>query len=351
MLGPFVEVFSYLKKSNEKTEKQSAGNASYKFLVFLRHSKNFISIYNSIMKQNNNSGSSETIRKTPRFDFDNFYKYGHADHVPRIDESFLEWFIGFFEGDGCFSIGKDQRFYLTLGQKEKQILSLIYETFGVGSICSDSKKNGELYWQWRVCSKSGLNSFAVLFFNNLVLKKRQTQFLNWLKQGKQNGLFCNFPVFQPKQPKIGLNDAWLSGFIDAEGCFYARVSIKTKHTKNLTVKFYQTFSLKQSTTFLSDQIFFKKILVLFKSSSNVFYFKPKHKNSYLSIQLASKKSHKILIDYLFHYKLKTTKYISFRRWWRIYLLKKKNKQKFVDENLSQKSWTKIQRLAQSINKH
>ena len=36
MLGPFVEVFSYLKKDNGKTEKQSAGNASYKILVFFK---------------------------------------------------------------------------------------------------------------------------------------------------------------------------------------------------------------------------------------------------------------------------------------------------------------------------
>ena len=49
------------------------------------------------------NGSSETRRKEPFFSFANFYKYGHAKHVPRIEESFLEWFIGFFEGDGSLS--------------------------------------------------------------------------------------------------------------------------------------------------------------------------------------------------------------------------------------------------------
>ena len=303
------------------------------------------------MKQNHYCGSSETIRKTPRFNFDNFYKYGHADHVPRIDEAFLEWFIGFFEADGCFSIDeRNRRLYLTIGQKEKKILFQIFETFGIGSISSWSN-NGKTYWQWRVSSKSGLERLALLFFNNLVLSKRQTQFLDWLKQGKQIGLFSGCPIFQLESPKIGLNDAWLSGFIDAEGCFYAHVSIQNKQTKNPKVKFYQTFSLKQTTVDLNDQNLFKQILFLFQSSSNVFYSKSSSKKHYLSIQLASKKSHEILIQYLFNYKLKTMKYISFRRWWRIYLLKTKNKEKFLDENLSKKSLKKLKRLTQSINQH
>lgn len=45
------------------------------------------------------------------------------------------------------------------------------------------------------------------------------------------------------------------------------------------------------------------------------------------------------------------KFISFRRWWRIYLLKTKNKEKFLDENLSKKSLKKLKRLTQSINEH
>lgn len=43
--------------------------------------------------------SSETKGKASTFNFDLFYAYGHASHVPRISEAFLEWFIGFFEGE------------------------------------------------------------------------------------------------------------------------------------------------------------------------------------------------------------------------------------------------------------
>ena len=98
------------------------------------------------MQNNNNYGSSETTRKAPIFSFNLFYKYGHVKHVPRIEEPFLEWFIGFFEGDGSFSIDSDKTFsnrkrlYLTISQKEKSIIIKIAYTFGFGSV-SCFKKN------------------------------------------------------------------------------------------------------------------------------------------------------------------------------------------------------------------
>ena len=48
----------------------------------------------------NGLGSSETTREASLFDFRYFYKYGQSSHVPRISEAFLEWFVGFYEGDG-----------------------------------------------------------------------------------------------------------------------------------------------------------------------------------------------------------------------------------------------------------
>lgn len=55
-------------------------------------------------------GSSETTREPPfsfySFDFTNYIKYHRPEHKCQEDISitinFLEWFIGFAEGDGCF---------------------------------------------------------------------------------------------------------------------------------------------------------------------------------------------------------------------------------------------------------
>jgi hypothetical protein len=62
----------------------------------------------AINKQNKESfvrGSSETICKAPFYTnskFDDFYTSGQAPHVLHISQEVLEWFIGFFEGEGSF---------------------------------------------------------------------------------------------------------------------------------------------------------------------------------------------------------------------------------------------------------
>nr|YP_010835612.1 hypothetical protein NQY40_pgp031 [Ulva meridionalis]WFS80080.1 hypothetical protein [Ulva meridionalis] len=309
------------------------------------------------MKKNFNCGSSETIRKAPKFSFNLFYKYGHAKHMPRIEESFLEWFIGFFEGDGSFSVDSNKntkrRLYLTISQKEKTIIEKIAYTFGFGYVYY-FKKNDNLYWQWRISSKKGLEQITLLFFGNLVLAKRQTQFLKWVKIGKSQGLFnYKFNTNLIWGSTVSLNNAWLSGFIDAEGCFYANFSVKKLFGPNKIIKpkFYQSFSLKQTISNENDIKLFNYILLLFESNSKVYICYPTNKTKYLSIQLSSQKSQKLLINYIFNYKLKTIKHISFLRWWRIYLLKTKKKELFISENLSEKSIKKIKRLVKQINLH
>jgi len=138
-------------------------------------------------------GSSETTRKAPLLE--NFYKYGHPPHVPRISECFLEWFIGFFEGDGSFisysekKTSKNIRLKAYILQKEKKIITTIQQTFGFGNI-SSNEKNGMIYWRWTAESKTALERLAFLFSGNLILPKRQVQFLKWIDIGQQKKKKC-----------------------------------------------------------------------------------------------------------------------------------------------------------------
>jgi hypothetical protein len=61
-------------------------------------------------KQPSNLGSSETTREAPlfkksQFDFSFIFKT-LPDHIKITDVKFLQWFIGFSEGDGSFIISK-----------------------------------------------------------------------------------------------------------------------------------------------------------------------------------------------------------------------------------------------------
>ena len=81
------------------------------------------------------SYSSKAL-STNAFDFSSFinnYKF--------IDQSWLEWFVGFSEGDASWIIS-NSRFYFIITQKETAILYHIQETLGFGSVTIDAKGIG-----------------------------------------------------------------------------------------------------------------------------------------------------------------------------------------------------------------
>ena len=51
------------------------------------------------------NGSSETLRETT-FNFEVLNNFHLPQHKKRINQNFLEWFVGFSEGDGSFTISK-----------------------------------------------------------------------------------------------------------------------------------------------------------------------------------------------------------------------------------------------------
>lgn len=350
------------------------------------------------MKKNYNCGSSETIRKALYFNFNDFYQYGHAHHVPRIKESFLEWFIGFFEGDGSLSFSNKrflnrpknynysngagaeknyiepvcERLVLTICQKERRIIEKIAYTFGFGSV-SCFKKNENVYWRWSLDSKQSIESIAYLLSGNLIIIKRQEQFLKWVEVGEKKNMFKS-PFNKNKiwNSTISLKNGWLSGFIDAEGCFYANFSIPQslkkdikklpKMKKNWSKEDYEMFleiskykfKLKQKMSITQivtpeNLELFKKILFLFNGKT--FYIFNNNKisklsyNNYVRIELHSLSSHQLIINYLTNYPLQTIKNVSFKRWERVYLRRKEG------VHLSPKGTKRLYRLVNSINSH
>ena len=118
--------------------------------------------------------SSETTSEASSFDFTDFFKSGQGGHVPLIPTDFLEWFIGFFEGDGSvYSYAtldkRDGRqgtsLQFSIAQKKKNIIEILQKTFGFGSL-SLFQKDGEVYWRWFVSSQQDLTRIALLFSGN-----------------------------------------------------------------------------------------------------------------------------------------------------------------------------------------
>ena len=338
------------------------------------------------MEKTNPNVSSETIRKAPFFCFEDFYNYGHGHHIPRITESFLEWFIGFFEGNGSLSYtqkrvyhrvryGKSytdivcERLHFSVCHTERHIIEKIAITFGFGRVVHFTQQ-GKTYCRWTLDSKKSLSNMAYLLSGNLIFAIRQQQFLDWVRVGQSKGMLKTLGE-KAWSSSVDLNNAWLSGFIDAEGCFYASCcpqALKTqiaqlprmkKHwsqqhyqlfesISHSKIQLKQKFTLTQLSTHQSNAIF-QNILFLFKATTMIFFknqsIKKLSSNQYVRIELSSLVSHSIIIDYLGKYPLKTLKHVSFTRWKRVYIRRKDG------VNLTPKATKRLYRLIKAINVH
>lgn len=163
----------------------------------------------------------------------------------------------------------------------------------------------------------------------------------------------------------------MSGFIDAEGCFHAQLKLPLEQRKHIfefpvskskwTKEHYQLFETIQwkcrvhqrmmLTQISSNQtdLILKKILVLFKGHSFSRFqnntAQKKTNKLYVRISFGSLTSQEIIIDYLTRYRLKTNKRISFKRWCRVYIRRKKG------VHLSPKGTKRLFRLVKAINTH
>jgi hypothetical protein len=172
----------------------------------------------NMKKDKKQIGSSETLRETT-FNFEVLNNFHLPQHKKKINQDFLEWFVGFSEGDGSFIISKSktgqERLFFVLVQDDVQALHRLRTTLGFGRV----GKHGR-YFRYFVCKKRDIDKLAHLFNGNLVLSKTNARFIDWLKcRNKLNSHISEIKYKGRKEAFSFLGSAWLSGFIAAEGCF------------------------------------------------------------------------------------------------------------------------------------
>ena len=161
----------------------------------------------------------------------NFKKYFPNHQTP--DDSFLEWFVGFTEGDGSFVINhrKELAFVVTQGTSNKSILDYIQSNLHFGNVTSQ----GINTYRYVVYNKLHLSLIINIFNGNIILPTRKIQFnkfLNTFNDKVKVGL-AGAPQGGSLEPSAQLDrieyilsqniptfhDNWLLGFTEAEGCF------------------------------------------------------------------------------------------------------------------------------------
>ena len=286
--------------------------------LILRSTSYFVSIGKilrigqSARNQSYSLGSSETTRGTVT-----------------LDEKFKWWLIGFAEGDGHFGIDKRGFlvFKLTQASIDAQVLFYIKKKLGFGSVSLQSITSKT--HQYRVRSKEHLIKIINLLNGNLITKAKIAQFKLFLEAF--NVKYKTDIVFIECNNKVTLDNAWLSGFTDAEGCFTCSAFL-SKLTNNYIVTVRYIISQK------NDIIFSEYLAKLI----NGYVTHVKSYNGYNTVVNHSKLN--IIIKYLNYYPLKTKKHISYKKWLKVYRLVKDKK------HLNPEGIENIKSLIKSINK-
>lgn len=319
----------------------------------LNPNKNAQSAGNFLIKQ----GSSETIRENTYDLFKlNFLHYFNEPFKQEND--WLSWFVGFSEGDGAILEHKGRSSFV-LTQKDDKVLHEICETLKIGKVklFYDNKGNYK-YSRYIVSDNKGIFLLYLLLNGNLVLQSRISQLTKWniaLNNASRFDYYLFYTKQVPALQKIenskepSLDDAWLSGFTDAEGCFSVKIG-------NVKASFYVSllFILDQKNEekvlnkigrLFSDATH-KKAIIRTPNRACTKCLDKKNNNIYrLSLYCNDKKriiSNK-LNNYFNRYKLKTTKNKSFYLWVQILDIVI-NHQPLSLENLS-----KVRKLRHNMN--
>lgn len=269
-------------------------------------------------------GSSETTRKASWFsylkfsilnlfmqsssssyDFSNYLEVA-PDHKMILSFEFLEWFVGFSEGDGSFTTHSGRPIFV-LNQADLAVLQKIRTELGFGRV-EVFKQEGRLYGRYLVTKKDGIERLIHLFNGNIHLVKVHKRFENWVKRYNRSAK-TQFMV-KPCRfiSSLTLNSSWVSGFFDAEGGFSAslRVSPRYKCGYRLTLKGY----IDQK----GEYALMERLAELFEipcvTCRNT-------KKDYFRIESGSKKVVANFLTYFHQYPLKSRKHRAFAVWKRL----------------------------------
>ena len=256
-------------------------------------------------------GSSETTREAITLD------------------KFKWWLIGFAEGDGHFGI--DKRGYLvfkiTQSSIDAQVLFYIKKSLRFGSVSVQSTTSNT--HQYRVRDKDNLIKIINIFNGNLITKAKILQFKSFLQAF--NAKYNTNIEFINCINKVSLDNAWLSGFTDAEGCFTCSAYLnKTTNKHIVTVRYI----ISQK-----DDIEFSSHL------ANLINGYVSHLKSYVGYNtVVNSTKLSIIIKYINNFPLQTKKHISYIRWLKV------NKLVLNKKHLTTEGIEKIKSLIKSINK-
>jgi hypothetical protein len=283
--------------------------------------------------------------------FDKYYQLNSKTYGKNKQPSpeFLNWFIGFSEGDGSFTKAKrgDLYFVVVQDSRDKQVLDFIQKQLNFGKVIVQGKTTSRFIVQDRL----GLYLISLIFNGNIRTPDKLRSFneflkalnisiqksrnFNKLKEFELNKDILKYILPYNNTKEITLKDNWLIGFTDAEGCFHVGFSL-TKNSYSLS------FDLNQKGA-ENKEIVLDKLVQLFKVGK---VYKHYHDNNWY-YRVNGLGDTLVLINYFdsFQYSFFTKKASSYLLWKQIrHSISKK-------EHLNPVQRPKLISLSKTVNKY
>ena len=254
-----------------------------------------------------------------------------------INQNFSSYLAGLFEGDGCIWIPTNERdkinkiiypmITLTFNSKDFPLISIIQERLDIGHIY---KVKGQNAYTYRISNLINLFKFINIINGNIRTPKiyKLNKLIDYLNN---KGYVINkYPLdFTPLN-----SNAWLSGFIEADGHFSVRVSTQGQgDKKNILKKIACSLEITQSQRII-DLYGNNNLLVLSLIGKyllcKVKETKSNSKNPQHRIRTTSLDGNIVLKNYLLKYPLFSSKYLDSKDWMEVlnYFENKEHKNKY-----------------------
>lgn len=280
----------------------------------------------------------------------NFYKnYINCSNVRyysiKVNHNDLgSYLAGLFEGDGHIWIQKtfsgknhNPRFCITFGLKNEPLAKKLLEILEVGFI---RYKNSDNACVIVISSVAGLKKIVSLINGKLRTPKigQLEALINWLNKNHNTNL-----LLLPLCESSLLSDAWLSGFVDADGSFSVQY---TKKENALKIKISCRLRIEQRMIDPSSKNSYYDILnkiATFLLCNLLTRKQISTNNTYYTLTASSLESIKIIINYFNKYPLYSSKYLDYKDWEIVAKLRLNN------EHYTENGISKVELVKNSMN--
>lgn len=243
-----------------------------------------------------------------------------SEHVPKHKSNLTESEFGYFlagliEGDGWFGLNQ---LHIIFSERDIPLAYLIKKRIGHGNIYKIKDKKAVRY----ICkNKAGLSIILSLINGKFVSRFKYEQLI----KHNYNKNF-NYEILPPSNT-ISLDNYWLAGFTQADGCFHISIAKSKTHKTGFSVRL--EYSIKQNDV-LPLKVLYSKLNMgnLSQYSSGIWCYKS-----------TGYKTAALLIDYFDTFNLFAGKYVDYLKFRKVYIMITEGK------HLEENGILKIKRIA------